>query len=654
MQFSQHVNRSECLLGAGLAFALTLALIGCTGQIGIEGQAGGDSSAQAGSASSSGGGAAEGSGGSSASGSGGSSATGSGGSSTSGSSAGGSGGNETEPGEVGNPTIAPTTFECDPSLTSQSPGWRRLTRIQYENTLQDLLNVALGDSLEALDVYSSLAPIISALPDDERPRVDEDLHGTYRRLDQGVAQSHVDNWYEVAARVAEQLTEGDRLTALVGDCATDDAAVDECLAAFVERFGARVLRRPLTDDEVAFHAGFYGDTSVADPAGYADVVAGLLNAPQFLYIVEHGEGEASRENTFELSAFELASRLSYHFWNSMPDDDLWDAAVSGDLLKPAVYEQEVERLFEDPRTQQAIDDFYREWLKLENLARLDQANDVPVFKTFAGDDLPSNMLNEAMNDEVVGLLSHLTWTNAASLDTVFTTQLIFPRTSELANLYQVDPVDAPIEAPQGDRPGLLTRAAFLATGSANTRPIMKGVFIRENILCDHIPSPPANAAAQVPELSPELSTREVVEALTEQPGTVCASCHESLINPLGFVTENYDALGRVRTEQRLFDADGEELGSTAIDTQSVPRVVDTDETSVDDAQGLMSLILESGKAHACLARHYFRYSFGRWEHVVNDGCTLEQMRRALVETGSLSGMLREVALTDEFRQRTFE
>lgn len=621
----------------------------------MKGEVGGDGSEQSGpSASSDGNSASNGSVGSNSNGSGGSNSSGSGGSGTTGSSVGGSGGNETEPGEVGNPTIAPTTFECDPSLTSQSPGWRRLTRVQYENTLQDLLNVALDDSLDALDVYSSLGSIISALPDDERPRIDEDLHGTYRRLDQGVAQSHVDNWYEVAARTAEQLTEGDRLQALVGDCATDDSAVDACINAFVERFGARVLRRPLTENEVAFHAGFYGDTSVADPAGYADVIAGLLNAPQFLYIVEHGADEAPRASTYELSAFELASRLSYHFWNTMPDDELWDAAASGDLLDQAVYEQQVERLFEDPRAQKAVDDFYREWLKLENLARLDQANDVPVFRTFAGDALPSNVLNEAMNDEVVGLLSYLTWSDSASLDTVFTTQLIFPGTSELADLYQVEPVDSPIEAPQGDRPGLLTRAAFLATGSANTRPIMKGVFIRENILCDHIPSPPANAAAQVPELSPEFSTREVVEALTEQPGTVCSSCHTTLINPLGFVTENYDALGRVRTEQRLFDDEGAEVGTAEINTQSVPRVVDSDDTSVDDAQGLMSLILESGKAHACLARQYFRYSFGRWEHVVNDGCTLEQMRRSLVETGSLRGMLREVALADEFRQRTFE
>lgn len=566
----------------------------------------------------------------------------------------GGGGSETEPGGVGNPTVAPTEFECDETLVVESPAWRRLTRVQYENTVRDLLDHALGDSIQALDVYSSLGSLLDSLPNDERPKVQEDLHGTYRRLDQGVAQSHVDNWYAVAGRIAEQLTVGSRLASVVGACGVEDSETAECVRGLVEDFGARALRRPLSDEEVDFFIGFYGDTSAADPAGYADVIAGLLNAPQFLYMVEHGSDQAGAAPVFELDAFELASRLSYHFWNTMPDDELWQAALDGSLSTPEVYEAQVERLFGDARTRASIEEFYREWLKLENLPRLDQANDVPVFQAFAGDELPSSMLHESMNQEVIDLLSFLSLDQGGSFEELLTTQLIKPEAAELAALYGVEPVSSPIAAPNGDRPGLLTRAQFLATGSANTRPIMKGVFIRENVLCDHIPSPPGDAAAVVPELSPELSTREVVESLTEQPNTVCSNCHTQLINPLGFATENYDALGRVRSEQRLFDESGEEVGRTPIETSSVPRVTSDDETSVDEAEGLMRLILESGKGHACLARHYFRFSFGRWEHVVNDGCALEQLRSALFEGGSLVSMLREVALSPSFRQRSIE
>ena len=627
----------------GLCFA---SLLGCTSEVGGGGYPGGGVGAGAGSAS------AESSGsGGSGSGSGGAAGSNSASATTA---SVGSGGSETEPGGVGNPTVAPIEFECDESLVVESPAWRRLTRVQYENTVRDLLDYALGDSMQALEVYASLGSLLDSLPNDERPKLEEDLHGTYRRLDQGVAQSHVDNWYAVAGRVAEQLTASGRLESVIGACGVEDSETPDCVRSLVEDLGARVFRRPLSDEEVDFFVGFYGDTSVADPVAYADVIAGLLNAPQFLYIVEHGSDEAGQGPVFDLDAFELASRLSYHFWNTMPDDQLWQSALDGSLLMPEVYEAEVERLFADARSQAALEEFYREWLKLENLPRLDQANDVPVFQAFAGAELPSSVLHESMNQEVIDLLSHLSFDQKVGFEELLTTQLIQPGTAELAALYGVEPVTAPMAAPEGDRPGLLTRAAFLATGSANTRPIMKGVFIRENILCDHIPSPPADAAAVIPELSPELSTREVVEALTEQPGTVCANCHTALINPLGFATENYDALGRARTEQRLFDEAGEEVGSTPVDTSTTPQVTNADETSVEGAEGLMNLILESGKGHACLARHYFRFSFGRWEHVVNDGCALEQLRSALAEGGSLVSMLREVALAPSFRQRTIE
>jgi hypothetical protein len=182
---------------------------------------------------------------------------------------------------------------------------------------------------------------------------------------------------------------------------------------------------------------------------------------------------------------------------------------------------------------------------------------------------------------------------------------------------------------------------------------MKGLFIRRNMLCDTIPPPPNNAAANTPELSDNLSTRQVVEELTEQPGTVCAGCHASLINPMGFATENFDALGRLRSEQRLFAADGTPAGSVPIETRSVPRVLGDDASEAAGAAELMQLIVQSEKAPACLARQYFRFSYGRFEDVRQDGCALERLRGALTDSENVANMLREVALGDEFRSRLF-
>jgi Protein of unknown function (DUF1592)/Protein of unknown function (DUF1588)/Protein of unknown function (DUF1595)/Protein of unknown function (DUF1585)/Protein of unknown function (DUF1587) len=545
------------------------------------------------------------------------------------------------------------SFTCDTTLEPTEGDWRRLTRQQYENTVRDLLRFALREDGRVMSVYSDLSPELEALPSDERPKVSEDLKGTFRRLDQGVAQAHVDHWYQLGVQLGGLLTSGDNLQIVVGDCAIEDGGVDACVDAFVRRFGERVLRRPLSDMEAASFADFYGDRSAADPAGYADVIAGLLNAPEFLYLIEHGGDPAQdRAQVFELSSFELASRLSYHFWDTMPDDELWQTAADGTLLQDAVLQAQTDRLLGDPRAQRAIRNFFREWLKLENLGPLDQANDQPIFQAFAGDDQPSAVLRDNMMNEVLDLMDTLNAQGAGSFDALFTTQLIAPKTADLARLYGVDPTDTPFEAPNGDRPGLFTRAAFLATGSANTRPIQKGVFLRQNVLCDAIPPPPANAAATTPELDPEFTTREVVEALTEGQGTACQGCHQIYINPLGFATENYDGLGRVRAEQTLFDEEGNVVGSKAVETQSTPQVQIGDTTTINNAEELMQLMLSSGKAHACLARQYFRYSFGRWEDLAQDGCELERLREGLTQNGSISGMLRAVALSPEFRQRT--
>jgi len=140
--------------------------------------------------------------------------------------------------------------------------------------------------------------------------------------------------------------------------------------------------------------------------------------------------------------------------------------------------------------------------------------------------------------------------------------------------------------------------------------------------------------------------------VTEQAGTACAACHVSLINTLGFATENFDALGRYRTEEILFDKDGKVLGTAQLDTSGVPNVVTGDTTSVAGVGELLPLISSSGKVEACLARNYFRFTFGRMEGAA-DGCALEQLRNQLVN-GNVVDLLRAAALTPAFVERTFD
>jgi len=202
------------------------------------------------------------------------------------------------------------------------------------------------------------------------------------------------------------------------------------------------------------------------------------------------------------------------------------------------------------------------------------------------------------------------------------------------------------------RVGLITRAAYLATGSAGTRPIMKGVFLRTALLCEPIGAPPAEAAANPPELSDSATTRQVVENLTHV--APCNGCHVYLINPLGFATENFDSLGRTRTEQAFYDeATGEQLGTAPVDTTTVPMVDGVDETESQGAADLTDLLVASDKPHACFARLYFRFTFGREENLETDGCALKPIDDALDAKQPLVEVLRTVALSPAFRTRSF-
>jgi hypothetical protein len=556
---------------------------------------------------------------------------------------------------------APSRFLCNASGPRAQERLRKLTATQYQNTVRDLVTFALNDAAQAQAVLTStgVAQALERVPRDEREKLPQDLHGSFRRLDQDLQQTHVDATYDAATALGTALAQPSRLGALMGACATDGNAGndDACLTGFVQKFGERALRHPLTPEDVTFYRGFYAPSTGIDPVGVADVIAALLVSPGFLYQLEHGEAAAGRADVAVLSPFELAARLSYHFWNTMPDRDLFEAARSGALKTPAGFEAQVDRLFADPRTRTTISQFFYDAMDLAELQPLDRANADPVFRAFAGPDLPTASLHTAMTDEVLALMEYLTWGKNGSIEELLLSDLSFARTPELARIYGVapwTPGGAPPSFPAGARPGLLTRAAFLATGSANTRPVMKGVFIRTNILCDDIPPPPNNAAAVPPALDQQMTTRQVVEKLTETQGTACAACHITLINPLGYATEGFDSLGRVRNEQRLFDAGGREMARMPVDTNSVPRIDGSDTTPATGPVDLMQMILKSGKAQACMARNYFRFTYARWEDLGMDGCTLERLRKALAfGAGGLHSMFKEVAMDPAFKERSY-
>lgn len=544
----------------------------------------------------------------------------------------------------GSKDMAP--FQCeDRAAVPDAQPLRRLSNEQLRNTVSDLVEFALPAEL-AGQANRGLSAVLAGLPPDEVSR-----SAPFSTMDQTVSDQHVDAYLKLAQELAVRLTLDDKYLQALFSCAPN-ATPAACVDAFIRRFGRRAFRHALSDGELEFLRASYGPPTVSQ-AAVRNLLVLMFNMPQFLYHSEQvSKPTAGDPSIYLLHPYALASRLSYQYWQTMPDEALLTAAEQGDLDDEAGLTRTVDRMLNDPRARRGLRVFILEWFRLQTLRPLDALVGDPVFDAFAGDDLPSPDLRDAMLSDVTDSFIFHT-AGGGSYRQWLVSPYSFARGDELAAIYDVQPWDGRTDPPKfkaGTRAGLLTRAALVATGSANTRPIMKGVFIRRLLLCDDIPPPPCNAMT-VPVLSTEFTTRQTVEALTEQPGTSCASCHAYQINPLGYATENYDGLGRLRSEQRLFSQSGAEVARKRVDTHGIPRVSLFDPSPVDGAADLTARILESGKGEACFARQFLRFSYGRAEDLRGDGCVLEGMRTALQKPNGLREAMRVPALSPSFRQR---
>ncbi|KNZ32001.1 MAG: hypothetical protein AD742_14020 [Methylibium sp. NZG] len=528
---------------------------------------------------------------------------------------------------------------------------RRLTRAQFINSMQDIARQAIPAQGAAL--AGAVATLAAGYPADSMINVAGERHGGFYRLDQSLQQSHVDTAYEVAGKLAAELTTPSRIGALMGACATDTntANDDTCLRDTIRKVGRAAWRRPLTDAEVTFHRNLAGSTPVAALA-VSDVLTLLLSAPQVMYLVEHGQPTVTAGRA-SLTAHEVAARLSFHFWQTIPDAELAQLADSGQLLAPATYQAQVARLAADARTEPVLREFFTQWFRLHELEPLDSRLGDPVFDAFRGSFAPTrdSRLN-AMGE--IGELAGYHLRTGGSLRSMFSDRRSFARTADIAALYGVpvwDGSSTPPDVTTGGRTGLLTRVAFLATGSANTRPIMKGYRVRNALLCQQLPPPPAEAMSATVELSGTMTTREVVEAVTQKAGTSCVGCHAQM-NPLGFVTENFDALGRPRAQQRLFNAQGQVTGMPAIRTDGIPRITPADTRTAADSLQTSQFIQESGEFERCFSQHYFRYTFGRNE-TEGDRAAITDLMAAARTGASIRDLLARLALRPEFQSKAF-
>lgn len=493
---------------------------------------------------------------------------------------------------------------------------RRLTHREFNNTVRDLL----GDQT---------APADSWLAEPGDTSFDND--GTAQVL----TRQHVEQFRITATAVAERAVQT-RLEQ-IAPCANIVRGAAACADAFIQSFGRRMFRRPIAAEEADVLKRVYaqGERTGGYEHGVELVLRALLQSVHFLYLPEVGSGALAESGPQRLSGWELASRLSYYLWGSAPDVSLLDAAASGALDTDDGVRRHAERLLDHPNARRSIEHFYEQWLRIEGLPDARRSPErFPDFDASVAESMMSGTKRFVAETSLNGTFGELMMGDTFYVD------------ENTAPLYGVDmPAAAegqlvPIAAPNGQRAGLLTDVGVLAghSGFAGHSPIARGVFIRENVMCSPPPPPPDDLVFENPENGPSLTTRERFELHRASPA--CAICH-ALFDPIGFGFENYDALGRFRTEEN----------GVAVDARGEVVAYDGQSQEFDGPLEFARILANSPEAKQCFVRQWFRFSNGRLESEA-DGCSLAELSSGFATSGfSIRELLISHALSDAFLYR---
>jgi hypothetical protein len=528
-------------------------------------------------------------------------------------------------GEIGNSEDGDGTNTTSDALCVVDAPLRRMTRFEYNNTVRDLL----GDTTHPAD----------RLPPEEEIKGFDNQAAALT-----VSDLLAEQYMKVAEDVAGRAT-ADMSTLLPG-C---DPVVDgdtACATEFIATFGRRAFRRTLTDEEQArflalFEAAMADPELATFPVGIELVISAMLQSPYFLYRPEFGGADPlAMTDVVRLTDSEMASKLSYMLWNTMPDEELLAAADAGELRTKEQLEAQARRMLSDDRARDAIWNFHRQWLGITHIDSI--SKDTSVYPAFDAD------VAALWEEELHAFTESVVVDGDAKLSTLLTAPYSYMN-ADLAALYGADvtdstpPTGAELEQVSLDparRAGIVTQGAVLATLAKGNRtsPVFRGKFVREQLLCESLPIPPANLVIVPPDLDPQKTTREQFEEIGANPD--CSSCH-ALMNPIGFGFEHYDAMGLWRDTQndKPIDATGEIIGSEDVNG------------AFDGAVELANQLAGSESVAECVSSQWFRFSYNRTV-TPEDRCNLDQINEAFAASDhDIRELLIALTQTDTFSYR---
>lgn len=511
-------------------------------------------------------------------------------------------------------------FACgEPPVEPGPVAMRRITADQYRQTIADVFD-------PAIEVTGRFEP------DTRRNGLLAVGTGWV-----GITPAGFEQYDAMARRIAEQVLDPERRERFVpcrpADATKPDAA---CAEAFVRRYGLRLFRRPLADDEVARRVALAASATeqVGDfHAGLRIVLASLLVSPEFLFRIERASADPADPTSLRLDDYSLASRLSHFFWNTTPDPALLEAAEAGALASDEGLARAVDRLIASPRLEAGVRAHFADRLGFDALE--DVSKDTVVYPRFS-----RKVLEDAREQTLRVVADHLV-ARRADYRALFTTRRSF-MTRTLGVVYGV-PVRARegFEAMEFDadapRAGLQSHVAVLALHAhpGRSSATLRGIFVREALLCQEVPAAPADVDFTVVQdvANPDLKTaRERLEA--HRTGAACTNCHR-LVDPVGLALEPYDGAGMFRATENgvAIDASGE-----------------LDGAAFDGPVGLGEVLAGSEAVSACAVLGLFRSALGR-EPELGEKAFLRRLEARFEEVDfRFPDLMREIALSVPFRR----
>ena len=490
---------------------------------------------------------------------------------------------------------------------------RRLTRFEYNNTVEALFGDTTrpGNALPSEEIGNGFGNDANAMS------VSSLLAEQYGKVAEGIAQRVIDTpaqWQQLHSCV-QSLS-----SATEGSCANQ----------IIDRLLPRAFRRSVTNTESQSMKNLFqslnGDNNFK--TAIAGVIEAVLQSPEFLYRAERG---AMSDGRLKPTHYETASRLSCLFWGSMPDDALLQAAADGNLSTPEQIKAQAVRLLDDNRSRKMIRYFFDAYLPISNLSHLERDSvEFPSYNALVG---------SLMREETQTFLEHIIFDGPGDWQSALTAPYSYMNET-LAQFYGINGIAGDqfqqVDLDPNQRLGLLTHAGLLAgtIHSQKTNPVTRGAYVMSKLLCVSIPLPTGDLLAEITPPDPDSAATARQRFGQHSSDPACKACHE-LMDPVGLVFENYDAVGLYRHQENnvTIDASGGLPGT---------------DIEVSNAVELAQAIAGDPRTHECFAYNWANFAYGKTMGA-SESCIKDSITLHFDEAGhDIKSLLVELTQTDAF------